>query len=424
MEIPDPKRGNQMGNRMKIYIAGAIRGELHYPGYFEKVIEIVRDYGDPLTEKLAYTMYELPQHESPEEKVSREKRVAERDRMMLRESNAVIAEVSGPSTGTGWEICYATRKLRKPTLCLYNSQSLPSLIIKQDNSQYTLIQEYSDEKEFAAYVRCFLVAVNKSEGVDKVRRILRSFGRTDKSNILPYEIEKFVESSVQEIPSFAPIDFTDAQDFVQFLFRNLILQKKWVRLKSQRIGSTFVSGRKARIIKALSNFEHQTSLAEIYDRLGEDKIKYTYPAFTKNMRAFRKIGLILSKGGGESQIGQSQRGTKIKDQIEFFPRLDSGELNTRSSRSPRVTVGDLITVSDHLRHLASFLEKNGPRPLIDFFQRSKQAKWYSEIPEVQFSNVDKTGTEMVSDKELARKVVSNLLLECRAFWKEIYSSFA
>ena len=431
-----------MSEPMSFYCAGAIRGELFYEEYFDKIIEIVSNFGEPQTERVAHKLPPLAQYADPVDRNARERLVAERDKTMIRQSRAVIAEFSGSSTGTGWEVCYATRLHRKPTLCLFHAKSTPSLIIKQDNSKYTIVQEYSDEDEFETYVRCFLEIVTRLDEIDEIRKIYLKSRVIAQSNPGPHEIKKYIESLIEQassgllevqgrllldmekmyviLPKMVNIDFTDAAHFVEFLFKDLILQKRWDRLKSQRIGTTFVSGRKFRIIKALSRFEGPTNLLQIYER-EENRIKYTREAFTKNVRAFRKVGLLGTPEKVEPI--RTKGGTKIRDQIMLVRTL-YGRFEMKSSHSTYETMNSLVIVTQHLQHLSKFVDKFGSGLLVDFLKRSKQSHWYSEIPEISVHNIDEINTSMFLDKEWARRLLKNLHVECRKLWKKSYSSFA
>lgn len=407
-----------MSKPMKFYCAGAIRGELFYKGYFDKMIDLVKEFGIPQTEKVAYKLYPIEQYLDKQN--AQERLVAERDRKMIRQSRAVIAEFSGASTGTGWEICYATRLHRKPTLCLYHEKSSPSLMIKQDNCIYTIPQMYSEENEFETYVRCFLEIVTRLENIEKIREIYLKSREIAKLNPHPDEIKRLVEYLVERTPKKVDLDFTDVDEFVQFLFRNLILQRRWSRLKSQRVGITFVSGRKFRIIKALSRFEHPINMLEIHEREGEDRIKYTREAFTKNVRAFRKIGLLEFLF---EKTEPTQRGTKFKDQIMLVKTLE-GIIETKTSRSPREKTSSVIVVTQHLRHLSKFLDRFGSRSLVNFLRRSKQVGWYSEIPEIPIHDIDKIKMGTFLNEKWAQRLVTNLHSECKKLWKISFSSFA
>jgi len=402
---------------LKFYCAGPIRGESFFKEYFDRAIDIVKEFGIPLTEKVAHKLYPIERYINKQ--TAWEKLVAERDRKMIRQSHAIIAEVSGGSTGTGWEICYATRLYRKPTLCLYHEKSFPSLIIKQDSCIYTIPQIYSDESQFESYVRCFLETVTRVNNIGEIRKIYLKSREIAKLSPHPDKIKRHLKRLVKTIPKKVDLDFTDANQFVRFLFRNLILQRRWKNLKSQRIGASFVGGRKSRIIKVLSRFEHPIDILEIYER-EEDRIKYTREAFTKNVRAFRKIGLVEFMFG---KAEPTKRGTKFKDQIMLVKTL-AGKIETRASRSSRVTASSIIVVTQHLRHLSNFLDRFGSRSLVSFLRRSEQMGWYSEIPEISIHDIDKIEIDAFLNEKWAQKVVKNLGSEGQRLWKIGFSSFA
>lgn len=418
-ETEKQKTDTVINQSMKFYCAGAIRGELFYKEYFDKITKIVEEFGVPLTEKRLYDMYSIRDYADLKEQIAQEKLVAKRDRQMIARSRAIIAEISGASTGTGWEICYATRIHRKPALCLHDVKSNPSLIIKQDDCKYSIVQVYSDELEFETYVRCFLEIVTRLDGIDEIRKTYFKSREIAKLNPTSSKIREFVISLIAKSPEEAGIEFTDANQVIQFLFRNLILQKRWNCLKSQEIGSTFISGEKPRIIKILSQVKDPVGIYELYDRETEDKIKYTREAFTKNVRAFRRIGLIRATRI-KLPIGKA---AKFKDEIIFVRTIDSGDLNIVSSRSSTRRVSNLISGTRHLQQLAQFVNRFNAEPLVDFLQRSEKTGWYSKIPDVSLHNVDEINMSQFLEETWAREIARELHLECKKFWQKTYSSF-
>src|SRR5260370_25848852 len=85
------------------YCAGPIRGDSTFSKYMDVIVKVVRRYGEPYTER-SETYNPLEQFGDETSKGAREKKEYERDIHWLRQSRAVIAEVSGASTGTGIEI--------------------------------------------------------------------------------------------------------------------------------------------------------------------------------------------------------------------------------------------------------------------------------------------------------------------------------
>jgi hypothetical protein len=429
------RRDIQVSKRMAFYCAGAIRGDVSYRRYFDKIVEIVGEYGEPKTERFGYT----PLTEWTE---AIKKRVYERDKRWIRESRALIAECSGPSYGTGAEVMYATRVLRIPALGLYHASSLPSLMLTQDNSKYTFPQEYSNEKDLENYLRLFLEVVTRFDYIDDIRMNYLKARKVLDPNFNAQQISALVESlpkqpvndligiqgklelDIERItvvrPKQARIDFKDSKDFVEFMFKNLILQKRWDRLESQRIGTTFASGRKSRIIEVLSRLDAPTDLLQIYKRQGEDRLGYTREAFTKNVRAFRRIGLFEVPVKVESLSAGT---TKFRDQIVVIKTL-YGRFNIESSRSPREIMRNLIIVTQHLQHLSEFLQRFSSGSLVRLLTDAKEKSWYSAIPDVPILNIDKVDISAFLENKWGQQLVAYLHAKCKDLWKKEYSSFA
>lgn len=428
--------------RHRFYCAGAIRGEIFDGKYFDRIIQIVKEYGVPETEKVGYKLYPLESYADAEKRVVGEKRVAERDRNWIRHSRAMIAEFSGASTGTGWEICYATRVVRIPTLCLFHARSTPSLMIKQDDSKYTIVQEYQNESDFEVYARCFLETVTRLDAIDDIKDVYFRSREIVAENPTPLQISKRVEELIRRpftdthgvqttwkvdfdntyivTPQKADIDFKIAEQFARFLFRNLILQKRWRKLATQEIGATFVGGRKPLIIKTLSKLERVPErLLNIYAREGESRLKYTREAFTKNVRAFRKIGLLNTPLSFRPKVS----GTKFEDNLILVETL-YGDITIESTRSTPSVMRNLIIVSQHLQHLSKFIEMCGSTPLVDFLRRMENDGWLSKIPEILSHNIDAIDPENFVNEKWAQELMLYLRSECKKIWSEMYSTFA
>lgn len=84
---------------------------------YEKLIGMLNKYGTVLTEHIADPLLiqksEMNQTDS---------QIYEQDTAWLEEADVVIAEVSNPSLGVGFEIGYAL-KIGKPILCLFNKEA-------------------------------------------------------------------------------------------------------------------------------------------------------------------------------------------------------------------------------------------------------------------------------------------------------------
>ena len=102
---------------MKIYFAGSITGGRDDMELYFKIISLLKNYGNVLTEHVGD-----PKLSSQGEVNVTDEYVYERDVAWMKESNVVITEVSTPSLGVGYEIGSA-QFLNKKILCLYREGS-------------------------------------------------------------------------------------------------------------------------------------------------------------------------------------------------------------------------------------------------------------------------------------------------------------
>ncbi len=99
---------------MKIYFAGSIRGGRDYAKTYYELITHIQTLAEVLTEHICGA--DLSTH--GEENLS-DPEIYERDMIWLNESDAIIAEVSAPSLGVGYELGQA-EAAGKPILCLFD----------------------------------------------------------------------------------------------------------------------------------------------------------------------------------------------------------------------------------------------------------------------------------------------------------------
>jgi 2'-deoxynucleoside 5'-phosphate N-hydrolase len=136
---------------MKIYFAGAILGGRENLPVYRHIVGFLKDRGhDVLTEHVAR------QRVLEEESLLTPQQVYERDMEWLRDSVATIAEVSTPSLGVGYEIA-TTLHLKKPVLCLYQSDRTISKMVTGNQSIRTLT--YADRQELENHLVNFLDAI-------------------------------------------------------------------------------------------------------------------------------------------------------------------------------------------------------------------------------------------------------------------------
>ncbi len=98
---------------MKIYFAGAIRGGREDAQLYENIIAYLKDKGEVLTEHVGSTNLNWKGEIS-----RKDEEIYNRDMEWLKSADIVIAEVTTPSLGVGYELGIA-EKLNIPVLCLY-----------------------------------------------------------------------------------------------------------------------------------------------------------------------------------------------------------------------------------------------------------------------------------------------------------------
>jgi len=97
----------------KIYFAGSIRGGRADSDMYSRLIGHLSAFGEVLTEHVGSQALT-----AAGEDVLTDAFIFQRDIHWIQESDVVVAEVSTPSIGVGYEIATA-EKMGKPILCLY-----------------------------------------------------------------------------------------------------------------------------------------------------------------------------------------------------------------------------------------------------------------------------------------------------------------
>tara|TARA_Y100001970_G_C14012558_1_gene739250 strand:+ start:566 stop:976 length:411 start_codon:yes stop_codon:yes gene_type:complete len=98
---------------MKIYFAASIRGGRDDISIYSEIIDLLQKYGTVLTEHVVdENLNELGEFSLDD------KNIHDRDMKWLLESDIVIAEVTNPSLGVGYEIGRAIENDKK-VICLY-----------------------------------------------------------------------------------------------------------------------------------------------------------------------------------------------------------------------------------------------------------------------------------------------------------------
>jgi len=97
---------------MNIYFAASIRGGRDDWASYLEIVKQLRDYGNVLTEHVGDVELSAVGEDLGDDKIH------DRDLGWLRDADYLVAEVTTPSLGVGYEIGKAT-EWGKPVLCLY-----------------------------------------------------------------------------------------------------------------------------------------------------------------------------------------------------------------------------------------------------------------------------------------------------------------
>ncbi|MBI1327936.1 MAG: nucleoside 2-deoxyribosyltransferase [Alphaproteobacteria bacterium] len=123
---------------MKIYFGGSIRGGRQDKALYLQIIDLLKEYGPVLTEHVGEkTLSELGEH------MVAESFIYQRDMDWIKECDVLVAEVTQPSLGVGYEIREA-EMLGKRILCLYRAQDGRSLSAMVRGSPHLTVKHYSD----------------------------------------------------------------------------------------------------------------------------------------------------------------------------------------------------------------------------------------------------------------------------------------
>jgi 2'-deoxynucleoside 5'-phosphate N-hydrolase len=147
---------------LKIYFAGAIRGGRDDAHIYAEMINFLKNMGEVLTEHVGDQSLTEKGDDGPDDKY-----IHNRDMAWLYKCDIIVAEVSQPSLGVGYELGMAV-SLGKPILCLYKMGSRQRLSAMISGSPDLEIIEYSDIKDAEESIRVFInriiSALNKDEG--------------------------------------------------------------------------------------------------------------------------------------------------------------------------------------------------------------------------------------------------------------------
>lgn len=138
---------------MNVYFARSIRGKRKKEDglIYQAIMDAIKTAGHTL-------QFDLPT--PPSSTIYKDKYIYQRDLAWIDQCQALIAEVSGPSLGVGYEIAYAKHVWHLPILCVMEKDTGPvSAMISGGHN----VMEYRDRSHLAAIIQTFLESYSGAE---------------------------------------------------------------------------------------------------------------------------------------------------------------------------------------------------------------------------------------------------------------------
>ncbi|XP_074503286.1 5-hydroxymethyl-dUMP N-hydrolase [Sebastes fasciatus] len=130
---------------MKVYFCGSIRGGRDDVHLYRRIVEKLQSYGSVLTEHVSSS--ELTDR-GEDATAASERFIHDRDVDWLRQSDVVVAEVTQPSLGVGYELGRAV-DMKKKIFCLFrpsSGRSLSAMIRGAEDGELFVVKDYSEDE--------------------------------------------------------------------------------------------------------------------------------------------------------------------------------------------------------------------------------------------------------------------------------------
>ena len=132
---------------MKIYFAGSISGGRADIALYQQIIEYLKNYGEVLTEFIGDSKLSS----EGEEKLN-DKFIHDRDLDWLLSADVLVAEITTPSLGVGYEIGRALENGKK-ILCLYRNLEGKRVSAMIKGASGLLAKEYLDFEDIKRIIK-------------------------------------------------------------------------------------------------------------------------------------------------------------------------------------------------------------------------------------------------------------------------------
>ena len=138
---------------MEIYFCGSIRGGHDDVDLYADLIETLAAHGEVLTEHVGTEDV----RDDPDAAGQTDRATHDQDMAWLRQADAVVAEVTTPSLGVGYEIGRAV-EWEKPVCCLYRPAGEHALSAMIRGNDEIRVVEYSEPAEVEEILAAFVNA--------------------------------------------------------------------------------------------------------------------------------------------------------------------------------------------------------------------------------------------------------------------------
>jgi nucleoside 2-deoxyribosyltransferase len=135
---------------MNIYFACSITGGREFEALYQEIVAALTTDGHEIP-----TLHLAQSEVLVNERLLAPRDVYERDVNWIKNCDLLIAEVSVPSHGVGYEISFALN-IGKPVLCLYQKDKRVSKMITGNSDLALTIHAYSDTEEAVSQARLYL----------------------------------------------------------------------------------------------------------------------------------------------------------------------------------------------------------------------------------------------------------------------------
>ena len=134
---------------MKIYFTGSIRGGRDDKELYLEIINLLGKYGKVLTEHIGDKTLSAMGEDGPTDEY-----IYDRDMAWLNEADVVVAEVTTPSLGVGYEI--GKMEGKKPILCLFREQNWKRISAMVGGNKNVKIEKYFTLEDLEPVLKKFL----------------------------------------------------------------------------------------------------------------------------------------------------------------------------------------------------------------------------------------------------------------------------